>query len=231
MIKISTVNIIKDLVENWVINLNISSVVVVGSTYKLFTCNTHYLTEQSAIILDEVEFTITSFVNNEYLIVTGDSLPIAGIYQLPAPYFVHGTIIQANEELTLESDCFKKTPMVFLRRPFSETFNNLQQADDRNADITLYFLTQADFASWQIDEYDNRAINPMRNLVNEFIEMLNKNPQINKSQISDYRVEEKIKFGVYVTEKGYEQSVFNDTLSGVMLSLSLPIRKNYTCTC
>lgn len=231
MIKISTVNIIKDLVENWVINLNISSVEVIGSTYKLFTCNTHYLTEQSTIILDEVEYTITSFVNNEYLIVTGDSLPIAGIYQLPAPFFVHGTIIQANEELTMESDVFKKTPMIYLARPFDETFYNLQQADDRNADITLYFLTQADFASWKIDEYDNRAINPMYNMAFGFIDMLNKNPQINKSQISDYKFGHRMKFGIYETDKGVLKSLVNDTLSGVKVSLSLPIRKNYTCTC
>jgi hypothetical protein len=228
---VNTIDIIKDLVTNLDLKLNVTSVVTVGTTYKLFTCNTYYLAPQSKVTINAVVYTVVSIVNNEYIIVSGASLPSKGVYSLPAPYFTHGTVKQANEELSMESDMFKKTPMVFLRRPFSEVFYNGQQSDERNVDLTLYFLTQADFEHWQIDSFDANAIKPMYNLMNAFINMLNNNKYINKANISEFRIEEKIKFGIYVNDKGYENSIFNDTLSGVQLSLSLPIRKNYTCTC
>lgn len=228
---VNTIDIIKDLVTNLDLKLNVTSVETVGSTYKIFTCNTYYLAPKSKITINAVVYTVVSLINNEYIIVTGASLPIKGVYTLPSPYFTHGTVKQANEELSMESDMFKKTPMVFLRRPFSEVFYNGQQSDERNVDLTLYFLTQADFEHWQIDSFDANAIKPMYNLMNAFINMLNNNRYINKANISEFRVEEKIKFGIYVNEKGYENSIFNDTLSGVQLSFSLPIRKNYTCTC
>lgn len=228
---VNTIDIIKDLVTNLDLKLNVTSVETVGSTYKLFTCNTYYLAPQSKVTINAVVYTVVSLVNNEYLIVSGASLPIKGIYNLTNPYFTHGTVKQANEELSMESDMFKKTPMVFLKRPFSEIFYNGQQSDDRNADLTLYFLTQADFDHWQIDSFDENAIKPMYNLMTAFIEMINKNKQINKALINDYRIEEKIKFSVYVNDKGHEKSYFNDTLSGIQLNISLPIRKNYTCTC
>lgn len=228
---VSTIDIIKDLVTNLDLKLNVTSVEIVDSTYKIYTCNTYYLAPQSKVTINAVVYTVVSLVNNEYLIVTGASLPIKGVYNLTAPFFTHGTVKQANEELSMESDMFKKTPMVFLKRPFSEIFYNGQQSDDRNVDLTLYFLTQADFEHWQIDSFDENAIKPMYNLMNAFIEMLNKNKQINKALINDYRIEEKIKFSVYVNDKGHEKSYFNDTLSGVQLNISLPIRKNYTCTC
>lgn len=228
---VNTIDIIKDLVSNLDLKLNITSVETVGTTYKLFTCNTYYLAPQSKVTINSVIYSVVSLVNNQYLIVSGASLPVKGVYSLPNPYFTHGTVKQSNEELSIESDMFKKTPMVFLRRPFSEVFNNGQQSDERNVDLTLYFLTQADFEHWQIDAFDENAIKPMYNLMKAFVDMLNSNKYINKANINDYRIEEKIKFGVYVNDKGYESSVFNDTLSGVQLNINLPIRKNYICNC
>jgi hypothetical protein len=150
---------------------------------------------------------------------------------LPVPYYFNGTILQTNTEIAREKDLSKKTPMIFLRRPFDETIDaqDLNNTDVASvADLTFYFLTEASFADWLTAQHDVYAIKPMRNLMYEFIEMLKKNEKYIK-RMTNYTATDLIKFGI-VTQKGVESGgLFSNNYSGVQMDISLGIK--YQCFC
>lgn len=230
-----TVDIIRDLVENIGLKLKIKSVTDnEDGTYNIDVCNTIYLSGKYenqnnafTIEIDSVVYEVIS-VENDIVTLKGDTIPTVGTKSIQAPYFFHGTILQTNSELSQISDVFQKTPMVYLRRTFTENWNRFNTIE-RTADITLYFLTQANFEHWQTENFDKFAIQPMRKLCYEFIDKLLNNKQIGRFEV--YTITDAIKFATFVNDKGYESQKFNDTLSGVQLDISIPIRKNYICNC
>lgn len=229
-IRIETVDIVEDLVSRLNMPLKITEVVDnLDGTYKLETCNTYYLQAGFDVFLGLVTYQVVSVDINELVTVKGLSAPLIGSYSLPTPYFFHGSILQTNTELSQVPDVFSKTPMVYLKRTFHETFYGKEAALDRESNLTLFFLTQADFEAWRTDDHDLHAIKPMRNMAYAFLEMLHKDNQV--GTLESFDLIDRIKFGVVVSDKGTVSSYWNDKLSGVELSISLPINKNYTCKC
>jgi hypothetical protein len=231
----NTVDIIKNLITNQLnFELVVDNVDVIdANTFKIFVCETHYLSGKSSnnafkIEIDGNNYNVLEVVNNESIKLQGSVLLSIGTYQLPNLYFKHGTIIQTNEELSAVMDKNTITPMVYLKRSFRESYKGLDSAIDRESDITLYFLTQANFESWITDNYDEYAIFPMRNTVNSFIKMLHNNKYIGK--ITDYNLSDVFRFATY-SDKGAENLLFNEHLTGVELTLTLPINKNFKCKC
>jgi hypothetical protein len=235
MKRIETVDIIKGLITNQLtFDLVVSSVEVIDSnTFKIFVCETHYLSGKlsnnaQTIEIDNNTYEVLEVVDNESVTLQGSVLLSIGTYQLPSIYFKHGTIFQTNIELSAVIDKNEITPLVYLKRTFRETINGPENAIDRESDITLYFLTQANFNEWETENYDEYAIVPMRNAVYSFIEMLQNNKYIGK--IKDYQVTDIFRFATY-SDKGAEKLLFNEHLSGVELTLTLPINKNFKCKC
>jgi hypothetical protein len=231
---VETVDIVRDLVENINLKLNIKTVRTLGDLHTITVCDTLYLSGKSStssnpyqITIDSNEYDIIS-VNGDTIVLQGSEPITKGLKSIASPYFFHGTVTQTNNELSAIGDVFNKTPMIYFRRTFTENWSRYTSVE-RTAEITLFFLTQANFDSWQINDYDTFAIKPMRNLCYKFIDSLLLNKQIGK--IENYSIIDNIKFATFVTDKGYENQKFNDTLSGVQLDISLPIRKNYHCNC
>ncbi len=166
--------------------------------------------------------------------VKGASIPAAPFtFNLPVPYFFNGTIIQTNTELKKERDLSKKTPMIFLRRPFSEQIDAMDLVDSTIANrpvLVFYFLTEANFNEWATADHDVNAVVPMRNMAYEFIELLKKNVKYIE-RLTDYELTDLIKFGL-VTQKGYEGGgLFSDNYSGVEMDITLGIKYQCICAC
>jgi hypothetical protein len=232
---LNTIEIIKDLITNQLkFELVVNSIEVINAnTFKIFVCETHYLSGKSSsnpfkIVIGGNNYNVLEVVNNVSITLQGSVSLTIGTYQLPKLHFKHGTIVQTNEELSAVMDKGTITPMVYLKRSFRESYKGLESAIDRESDITLYFLTQANFESWITDNYDEYAIFPMRNAVNSFIEMLHNNKYIGK--ITDYSLYDVFRFATY-SDKGTENLLFNEHLTGVELTLTLPINKNFKCKC
>ncbi len=118
--------------------------------------------------------------------------------------------------------------MVYLLEIFSERFNEDVDEFERVSDLRLFFLTHANFEEWEIDEFYDNSIKPMQRLVQHFIDTLNK--QVRVQQIRDYELTNLSRFGVYVNNKGFESTLFEDKLSGVELRISLELRKPTDCS-
>jgi len=225
-------DVIGDLISSWQLPMEIFSVTDnLDGTYTLGVCKTYYLqpSDNKVFMLNGNSYYIIDVVDDHSVTIRGTVLPISGTFNLPVPFYVNGTLIQTNLELSSETDISNKVPMIYLKRPFPETLD----ADDHDstfvattADLTLYFLTEANFAEWMTADHDKYAIVPMRNMMYEFIELLKRNKKIIK-RLTNYTVTDMIKFGL-LTQKGYESgSLFSDKYSGVQLEITVGF--NYIC--
>lgn len=229
-----TVQVIGDLISSWLLPFEISSAIANNDgTFTLFVPKTYYLTpgKRRKIIINAISYTVLAVENNCSVTLSGSIIPPTATFNLPVPYYFNGTIIQTNTEIKKESDLSKKTPMIFLRRPFDETLDAMDLIDTdiaNTASLTLYFLTEAIFSEWSTAQHDKYAVIPMRNMVYEFIELLKRNEKYIQ-RFSNYSVTDMIKFGL-VTQKGYEGGgLFSDNYSGVELDITLGIK--YQCIC
>lgn len=228
-----TVDVIGELITAWIMPFVITSVVDnADGTYTLTVPKTYYLIpgKYRTLTINSIDYIITDVVNNASITLRGSVVPPTSTFNLPVPYYFNGTILQTNTELKKESNLYEKTPMVYLRRPFTETLDakDLNNSDVANeAPLVIYFLTEATFAKWSTAEHDLYAIKPMRNLAYEFIEMLKVNAKYIE-RLTNYDITDQIKFGV-ITQKGVEAGLWSDNYSGVEMDITLGIK--YQCIC
>lgn len=226
---VETVDIIRDLVASLQLKVVIDSVTDnANGTYTIETCNTRHIQSGMSFSVSSVDYVVTAFVRDVSFTVSGASTISVSSFLLPAPKFWHGSILETNKTLTGITDMNEKVPMVYLRRPYRDNFNRNDSANERDSDVTIYFLCEDNFAQYDIDDRDRECIYPMRSLLYSFVEMLKNNPQI--GIIESFEVENKERFGV-VNSKGVEKALFDTPLSGCELNITIPIKKNYQCKC
>lgn len=183
----------------------------------------------------KVQTEVVSVVDNEdgtiiFTILDNFILEITEImFYVPNDVKVkHGTIIDGNIQLTTIKDGEDKYPLIFQHEITRETFfNDKRNKLERESEVDLFFLCVADFKEWQIAEHNKFAIKPMRELALKFIEELKTSNGI--GEFDTFEILDHVKFGVYTSEKGHTERIFNDNLSGVQLRMTIPFLK--TCGC
>jgi hypothetical protein len=224
-----TVDIVNDLVNLLDYTFTIENAIDNGDgTYVLETCNTYHLQAlpNCPILIDGSSYIITEVQSNEFIVVRGASLPVVTEFAVPKPFYFHGTAIKTNLELS-QIDTFNKFPMVYLLEVLTDTIQNDDSSLDREADLRLFFLAPSNFQDWKTDDHYTGAILPMRSLAYNFIDILNKSTKI--ARFDSYTLTNRVNFGVYVTDRGNTERIFNDNMSGVEMRITLPIKKDLTC--
>lgn len=230
-----TVDIVEELVNFLVSKVVISSIVNNNdNTYTLFTNNTSYLAPNMVINIGVNSYKVLN--NDLYPFNFNNSFTIEGsvdpsgtleIFLGPLKYF-HGTVIDTKGVLNKINISTDKLPMIYLLEVLKDKFNNdVNLRVDRVSDLRLFFLSETDENNWTTDQHYEYSIKPMRNVVYNFIESLNKNAGI--GEFDDYVAINHVKFGVVIPDKGHTRRVFDDNLSGVELVISLPILKGKIC--
>jgi hypothetical protein len=198
-------------------------------TYSIDSCNTKWLTLKSIFTYSGVDYTVMEIDPNVSMTIKGSAAPLAGTFDISAPFFFHGTIIATGEELHNINSTFDKFPMIFLHEVTEETFDNDEESSiDRTSDCSLYFMVDSNIQDWKTDLHYKYAIRPMRNLLFELIEVLNNNKGI--GEFDNYRVADHARWGVYIIDKGHTKQIFKDNLSGTSLKINIPFLKNLICT-
>ena len=225
-----TVDIIGDLVND--INLSFAIKTIIdngGNSYTLTTCNTLHLQTKFKITIDAVVYTITEVDKDVSITITGDSLPTATEFDVYPAYYHHGTILSSNAELAQIKDANNKTPLIFLHEVIEDKFyNKVSSQLERETTLKIFFLTQSNWAKNNTNDHYTSAIEPMRNLVYNFIDTLNKTRYI--ANIEEYRVKNHSLFANYLQE-GYTEAIFDKNLSGCELNITIPIRQSICISC
>ena len=213
----------------------IKSASVVGTTQELICCDILHAQAGFKITVTQGTYTIESIdADNEKIIVTDNtpSVPItAQTFQLYKPIFFHGTELETGDMLAHIKPFEEKIPMIWLRENFVEKILPRGNRMDRETELELFFLTNADYKK-VIDDRMEEAIKPMMRLLQYFWEYMKSRTDLFELEDTDYTSETFTKFGVYAINKGIEKKLFADNLAGQKLKATVPMTKKINCkTC
>ncbi len=232
--RIETVDVVGSLVAAIDTSVNINEIVDNGdNSYTIFTCNTKYIKpcikfDVLGVTYNVIDTEGKEFVPNRQFTVQGSSIITETVINLPPMNYFYGTVIATSAELDKKKFDDDKFPMVYLLEVINDNFNNLPQDKiDRVSDFRIFFLTNTDEKNWLTADHYRLAIKPMRNMLYQFIDELNDNPNI--EEFSNFTAINHAKFGVYSTDKGHTRRILNDKTSGVEVRLNLPIVAGQLC--
>lgn len=218
----------------------VGTVVLVNSNTTTFeTCEPlwAYVSPTAKVLNTGNEFNITniSYSANKYTItLNGTGFNADNATTLQRPSYFHGTRVQTNKELLNKktgNNKGEKYPILYLYEVLAEFFytERSNSAFERESDLRLFFLSEADSSTWSTDEHYENAINPMSNLAHLFTKHID--------TLAAFRVDERYKitylanFG-NTNAAGNFEKIFSDVpLSGSELTLTLTKRKDNECKC
>lgn len=180
------------------------------------------------ITISDVTYTVTEVdVDNKIITVTSEE-PIAGtVYYAPYVYFFHGTPLAVAQEMVNIKSAASKIPMVYLYEILEDNrFPDRNNALDRETEVRLFFLDQADYNTWDTDQHYELSIMPMVRYANIFFDVYLRDSKIAR-QVDDYRLKYFPKFNPQVDFKGVLSSLFSDTMSGCEATVRIQIKKTH----
>jgi hypothetical protein len=231
---IPTVDIIEDLVAGFNPESEITTVVDnLDGTFTIAVCNTLNIREGSPFKVNGLDYvaTMVDTKTKEIVYESGVAPVVNQLIQGSTPFYFHGTPMATGSEITRILESENKLPMVYLLEIITDEFNNeVDSIIDRNSTVNIFFLDEANFSDWDTDQHYSEAVVPMANYAKLFVDYLTDNKNI--GVINNYSMAYHAKFGLNIrTNSGHIQNLFPDKLSGVQLTITLPIRKDLVCNC
>lgn len=228
-----TPTIIGELISGFNPSTTINAIVDnLDGTFTITVCNTLNIREKLTFKIGATDYEAKS-VDTELCTITYESAsaPLSSnlVYGSPMFYF-HGTPMATGNELSKINESSEKTPMAYLLEIVTDIKDNDPESlIDRNSDVSLFFLDEANFGDWDTDQHYSNAIVPMMNYAELFVKYLDSTSGIGK--IDSYQLTYHAKFGLNIrTNSGHIQNLFPEKLSGVQLRVTLPILRSLTCS-
>lgn len=231
-----TTDIIEAVINSMTFPVKILSVATNAGVQAVKTCDILHAEPKRKVTIGGKEYVIKDIdpsTNTLFLIGTPPiTAPVT--FNLYSPKFFHGTPIQQGMELEKKQKATDKTPMVWLHEQFTDTFyEDLSENKERDVRMRLFFLTQASYKSWLTEHSYHNAIKPMRRLAEHFIETLktfavNGEKRFDTDKMS-YDFINYHSFGVFISNRGMEKSLWADELAGVELAINLPVNRITSC--
>lgn len=226
----NTVDQIEDIVAKMTPTVDIDSVVDnADGTQTLSICNTYWIRKYMILTIDGTDYEVLSFVNNVSVTISSSPLVTVDSFILTAPKYFHGTPIQANSEFFVLKEENDKYPCVYLVEAITETFYNEEDSREKDSNVRIFFLDSFADRSDEVDAHYDNVIVPLIASKNYFVDLLNAESNILPF---DYTATNRVKVGVYTTDKGHERQFFSDALDGVEFVSTISFLRSYSdCTC
>lgn len=228
-----TVKLVEQLLDDMPLASSISNLINnLDNTWTFKACELFHVRNGSIITINATEYEVESVDYDLMTITIKSTLPVIGTFFLAPPFFFfHGTPIDTGNTLSTILDSSKKIPLVYLLEVIRDKFiNSNTSVIERESNINLFFLDEANFNDWDVDQHYSDAIIPMFNLCNSFIDYIKNNGGI--GVVEDYDITYHAKFGLQIKqESGHIKNLFTDNLSGVQLTINIRFKRSFTCEC
>lgn len=197
-------------------------------TFKIETCNTANLRPPKYIEIGSSGYTIESIVQDECIIVRGDNPITVDSIELPAPFFIHGTPMNAANEL-IQVDYDIKYPLVYLYEIYAEEVNvNKTDPAAYSANVRLFFMDETNPEDYLTAEQYSEVIRPVRSLVELFLEpILEGSSTFFVEQTTNFQLIPWVNFGKFQNDKGNREYIFKEKVSGYELKINLDVLRGY----
>ena len=199
---------------------------------KTYFCKTKWA-RVGRTITDQIGnvFTINEVVQDEYIVATSSTFPpvnLDGLCFLTPPFWITGTKIATNREWTIAGDHLEnKLPLIWMLEVIGETGYGRESAIERDMELRLFFLDETDPAQYYTPDHRKQVVQPMQQLMNEFIDTVKRLKQF--KTVDEYRYKTFSRFGTE-NENGMLENVLDANLSGTSLEITLSKYKE-NCKC
>lgn len=207
--------------------VTITANVADGSNWRLSTCNTYWITTGMILTIGGESFRVESFVEDSYIVVSGDAQPVGTWFQLSAPEFWHGTHRKVDAERKNKQDV--RNWIVYLPIPDVLELGDEDSEYSYEANIRPLFLTGYDQRYDNIAQQQSLYINPANKMADYYLDVLEDNNN-SFEYPEDITRKEWPNFGD-PTIWGNDKLIFNQRLSGVELRHRLQVFYGVECEC
>ncbi len=219
-----TVNILEKFIAGLnisgdILSLNRSSEQTVVNVEK-----TYQARKEMFLDVDGVNYKILEVKKDQSITVEG-VIKTGSTYKIPNPKYFHGTPLMTNAQINGVKISTDKLPMIYLYEILRERELPVSSQIVRESDLRLFFLDTANFSDWSTDDHYSKRLVGLNCLVDFFIEEARKNTcQFYLYKTKFTRINH-VKWGVFQDNKGHITKLFDDELTGVELSFTLPLRQ------
>lgn len=216
-----------DILQDFIDTINLSGAVVSFSDDGINTTievgKTYHVRPKMQIEIDSVNYEVLSVVNNQSIEVIG-LVPTPASYTVPSPFYFHGTPILTDASLRGKNHA-DKVPMIYLYEILKERDLPIDQRVRRESDLRLFFLDDADFDNWETDDHYSKRLLGLNNLVDAFRDAVRADTKRFYLFETTFNRINHVNWGKFTDNRGHEIAIFDDDLTGVELSFTIPIKK------
>ena len=218
-----------DIIEEVVLSIDNSlSFTVSGNT--LVTCNTSYVAKGYIITIGLEDYEVVSVDRDSLItldrVVTDDTVNNTTIQPVK---FRHGTISSVGVELSkdLSKPSHENYPLIFLLEEISVDYDRYSTPYATSL-MKLFFVGQTDYRNYTIDDHHSNTVNPLKGLVNKFMESAYLSNNIVGESLNQFTTNLHPILG-FTDEEGYTNNYLKDNLSSIQLTVNMPFYGNNKC--
>lgn len=193
-------------------------------------CKTKWLRIGQTIFSNVGDYVVTDIQRDEWIVAVpvGHLNDLNGLFYIKSPFYITGTKLATNREWTIaDNDLTAKLPLIWMLELISETIFGRGSSYERTINVELFFLDETDPSQYYTIDHREQVVEPMENLLVEFIETINRRREFEK--VDEYRIRTFSRFGTE-NDKGVLQNVLDANLSGLKLEFTLSKFKE-NCIC
>lgn len=220
---------IVEVIRTFISELDLSGAVISlsddGTNTTLVLENSYHLRQYMIVTIDSVDYEVQSADAKNNTIVVSGVIASALTYSIASPFFFHGSNYIVGYEFDNLPD-ESKLPMFYMESLIREDWGNEGSLYTTTPDFRFILADWANYQDWQADDFVDKRLVGLRKLAGAIRERAFEYNLF--GNIDRIEVEQFYKFGLYKSNSGVIDSLFNHTLSAVGMKLSIPI---LNCNC
>jgi hypothetical protein len=224
-----TVDFIENIVTSMRPTINIDSVVDNGDgTQTITVCNTYWIRKYLVITIDSIDYKVSSFVQDVSITIPSAIIVTVSSFVLQAPYYFHGSPMDVNTEHLKIKFSENKYPLIYLVEVLTDNVYDELDAKDKDMNLRMFFLDSFISKNDEVDGHFINIIKPLNASLDHFVELLRASPI---TLPFSFNVTNRVKVGIYTSNKGNTEQIFSDPLDGVEFVGSVTVLKSGDCKC
>ena len=224
----NTINILKSIIAGIVSPVIVETVgAAVAGVFPVTSSDTQWLHMNQQLVIEGFDYKVTAIVQNVSFSLKqrGHTEVISGSFNMLPPTFFYGTWKMTNTERDDVGEYKDKTPFIWLVTTRSESIHlDLKDAVDRDAELRLLFMGESNFGDWLTEKHYDQVINPLGVLIRNFITSVRRSRFVSTPLTEEMETINHANAGS-VDADGHLKALFNEELSGIEATISLPFNK------
>ena len=234
LIDIDTVDFIRQTAAAMTFTQEVTTLVDnADGTYDLEMCNTWHQVPLCDVTYDGKIYRVIDVEHNVKVVIqdiNAVGAPSQVDFVVAAPKFLHGTLLDVNNETFYQEQTEDIFPLIYLFEKYTEDYEHRVTTLVKTSRLRMFQFaeTPQEPTDWKIDDHYEKVILAMKSLTREMVRFFQKSKFIG---IFDAHTEENWKdFGIIKGNSGEKELLFNAYCSGVELRIDIPFKRNNDCS-